>query len=306
MIKALISGLKELCDENPRIIILIADDKEVYDALIESYPDRVINIGISECNAISVGAGLASCENIPYVIGGNSFMAYRAYEFIRDQLCMQNRNVKVIGIGAGLAISVLGNTQHATEDISALRVLPNLTIMTPATATEVYEMVRYSLNITGPMFMRIGRACGKDFYQKRNLFLPYRVQEIKEGKDFVVFSTGSIVCNVLEVANELENENYSVGVVNVHTVKPIDKEGIIALSEKYHKWLSIEEHNMNGGLGSILAEIIVDEKLSVDLLRVGLEDRFAKGHGTYEALKQNNGLGIDNIKEVCLRLKDNN
>ena len=141
MVKALIEELAKLCSENPNVVALIADDKEVYDALSEKYPDQTVNIGISECNAVSVAAGLSACGCIPYVVGGNTFMAYRAYEFIRNQMCMQNRNVKVIGVGAGMAISVLGNTQHATEDMGALRVLPNLKIMTPATPTEVKQVI---------------------------------------------------------------------------------------------------------------------------------------------------------------------
>jgi transketolase len=301
MIKALSKGLFELCKTNPNIIVLICDDSETYDFLHDSFPDRIINMGISECNAVSVAAGLSSCGYIPYVIGGNAFMAYRAYEFVRDQLCMQNRNVKVIGIGAGMAISFLGNTQHATEDMGALRSLPNLTIMTPSTPTEVKEVILNSINIKTPSFIRVGRASGNDFYNNGNInFQPYKIQEIKKGKDVAIFATGSIVCDALQAADELKERGVDVGVVNVHTVKPIDKEGIVRLSKSYNKWISLEEHDVIGGLGSALSEVIVDENLDVKLEKMGLPETFAHGHGTYDDFKKANGLALENIEQVCM------
>lgn len=300
MVRALIESLSELCKENPNIIFLIADDKEVYDSLNEKYPSKTINIGISECNAISVAAGLASCGYVPYVIGGNTFMAYRAYEFIRDQLCMQSRNVKVIGIGAGVAISVLGNTQHATEDVGALRVLPGITIMTPATPTEVKLMVMQTINIDTPLFLRIGRSCEKDFYEDGVKFCPNNVQEIKKGKDMAIFSMGSLVCDALEAAEQLKKKGLDIGVINVHTIKPLDIKGIKELSEVYSRWISVEEHNVIGGLGSALMEVVVEENLKVSMKRIGLIETFAKGHGTYDDVKKINGLGIDDIIQACL------
>lgn len=303
MVKALIDALIEVADNDKQIVFLIADDKEVYDALIEKYPQRTINIGISECNAVSVGAGLASCGNAPYIVGGNTFMAYRAYEFIRDQLCMQNCNVKIIGIGAGVAISVLGNTQHATEDVGALRSLPKLTIMTPATPKETKEMVLQSAKIDGPMFIRVGRSVGNDFYDNGHHFEPNKVQQVKKGKSIAVFSMGSMLCQVLEAAKILEKEGIDIGVFNVHTVKPLDKKGIALISKDYCKWVSVEEHNVIGGLGSALSEVIVDKKLNVTLKKLGLQDVFAKGHGTYEDIKIANGLGVHDIVRVCMETK---
>lgn len=303
MVRALIDSLNELCRQKSNVIFLIADDKEIYDSIYAQYPAQTINIGISECNAISVAAGLASCGYIPYVIGGNTFMAYRAYEFIRDQLCMQKRNVKVIGIGAGVAISVLGNTQHATEDVGALRALPGLTIMTPATPTEVRQMVLQTINIETPLFMRIGRACEKDFYEDGVTFCPYSVQEIKKGKGTAVFSMGSLVSDVLKAAEKLKEKGLDIGVVNIHTIKPLDIKGIKVLSENYSKWVSVEEHNVIGGLGSALAEVIVEEGLKVSLKKIGFRETFAKGHGTYNDVKEANGLGVDDIIQACIENK---
>jgi transketolase len=303
MVKALIDGLLELCKSHPKIVILIVDDLETYDALHEQFPERTINIGISECNAVSMAAGLASCGDIPYVIGGDTFMAYRAYEFIRDQLCMQNRNVKVIGIGAGVAICLYGNTHQATEDVGALRGLPGLTVMTPATPTEVKKTVLHSITVDGPEFIRVGRASGYDFYHDGIEFCPYQVQEIRRGKDITIFATGSIACDALQAAEELkERGRADIGVVNVHTIKPFDKEGVVRLSRSYRKWLSVEEHNITGGLGSALSEVIVEKRLHVTLDKLGLAETFAKGHGSYDDMKRVNGLAIENIVQACMKM----
>ena len=304
MVKALIEELAKLCSENPNVVALIADDKEVYDALSEKYPDQTVNIGISECNAVSVAAGLSACGCIPYVVGGNTFMAYRAYEFIRNQMCMQNRNVKVIGVGAGMAISVLGNTQHATEDMGALRVLPNLKIMTPATPTEVKKVIAYSMEFEGPAFIRVGRGCGKDFYQDGIKFRPYQIQEIKEGTDIAVFASGSIVCDVMEASCILKQKGIEIGVMNVHTIKPFDVETAEKLSQRYKKLISVVEHNTLGGLGSALADAIAERRLDVWLCKMGLQDTFAQGYGTYDDIKKKNRLGVDDIVLACIHMKE--
>jgi len=299
MVKALIDSLIELGELNEDIIVLVADDGEVYHALSTTMPDRTINIGISECNAISVGAGMASCGHMPFVVGGNSFLAYRGYEFIRNQLCMQSRNVKVIGIGAGMAISVLGNTQHATEDISALRVLPKLTIMTPATPTEVKKMLRIAAELNGPVFLRIGRSSGRDFYKDGFIFEPYKIQKVIEGTEALIFASGSIVCDAVEAAQQLGGQ---VGVVNVHTIKPIDRESIVDYSMEGKKWLILEEHNVGGGLGGAIAETVIDERLNVEMYRMGLRSHFPIGYGTYQEIKEQNGLSVSHICKKCMEI----
>lgn len=298
MVRGMIDAITEIARDDGRAVILVGDDLEVYDALAGHFPDRVINIGISECNAVSVAAGLSSCGHVPFVIGGNSFMAYRAYEFIRDQLCMQSRNVKVMGIGAGMANGMFGNTHCATEDMASLRALPGLTIMTPATPGEVRAMVSHSMGIDGPVFIRVGRSCGTDFYDSGHQFEGNKIQMLKEGRDIAAFSTGSVVCQALEAAGLLEAEGIRVGVYNVHTIKPLDTGTLVQIGKDCHKWVSIEEHNVIGGLGGALSEAVVDAGLDVRLKKVGLNDAFAKGCGTHDDIKKNNGLGMDDIVRV--------
>lgn len=294
MVKALIRALEEI-GEDEKVVFLIADDIEVYSSLKEKYPSRTYNIGIAECNGISLAAGLENCGFVPFVIGGDSFMAFRALDFIRMQVSMQKSNVKIIGIGAGLAISVLGNTQHGTEDLSVLRAIPNLKVVTPGSPTEVYESIVLSKNEIAPTFFRIGRSTGVDYYSNGYKYEANKVQTVIEGCQLIVFSTGSILCDVISAIKGMKE---NIGVVNVHTVSPLDVDSIKTIAKKCSKWVSIEEHNLNGGLGSALAEVIVDYNLDVKLRRVGLNNQYANGYGSYDEIKRKNGLGIDDIAKT--------
>jgi transketolase len=148
----------------------------------------------------------------------------------------------------------------------------------------------------------VGRSSGNDFYDEGIKFQPYKVQEIRKGKDLVVFATGSIVCDVLQTAEVLKEKGLDIGVINVHTIKPLDIEGVLQLSQTYHRWISVEEHNVIGGLGSALSEVITNKNLDVRLEKIGLADSFAKGHGAYDDLKKANGLGVDSIARAIKKL----
>lgn len=291
MVKALIDTLIEIGTDK-KVVFLLVDEAEVYHALYQKYPDRTFNVGIAECNAISLAAGLENGGFKPYVIGGCSFMAFRAIDFIRVQLCMTKSNVKVIGIGAGLAISILGNTQHGTEDLSVLRAMPNLKVVTPATPTEVGYAIQNVYEESGPAFIRVGRSSGEDFYKKGIDFIPNKMQMIKSGSELFIFSSGSILCDVLSVAESLSED---IGVIDVHTISPIDHHSLITYAKQCQNWMTVEEHNLNGGLGGAIAEQIVDRNLNVTLHRVGLHQHFAAGYGNYDQIKNKNGLGKENL-----------
>lgn len=298
MVQSMIQGLIKIAEVDDKVLFLVVDDIEPYEGLKRYVPERTFLIGIAECNAINMAAGLANCGYKPYVIGGDSFLAYRGYEFIRSQVCLDNRNVKMIGIGAGMAIGVHGSMHTATEDVSILRALPNLAVITPATPSEVKYTMEAVNGIDGPMFIRLGRSCGEDFYLDANIaYSVGKIQEIKKGSDLLIIGHGSIVCDAIAAVFELSD--YAIGVASLSTVKPIDVEGLCGLSKRYKNWLTIEEHNLNGGLGSAVAEVIVDNNLDVRLSRMGLCDTFSRATGGHADIKKKNGLDVSDIKERC-------
>lgn len=300
MIQTLIKALKKIAVVDKKVVFLIIDDVEVYEGLYSELPSQTFLVGIAECNAINIAAGLANGGYKPYVVGGDTFLAYRAYEFIRDQVCLENRNVKIIGIGAGLAISVLGNSHSATEDLAILRTIPNLTVVTPATVSETQQLVEEIAELECPVFLRMGRACGDDYYDETTRCQLGKVQIVQDGKDLLVLSTGTIISDIINAVKEIND--YTVGIVNIHTIKPLDVAGLIELAKDYNKWLVVDEANLAGGLGSAIGEIILDNNLPVQLTRLGLADIFPEGAGGYQELKAKNGLGIFDIKNACIKV----
>ncbi len=299
MQKAYINTLYQLIKKDPNVISCLSDSGTDYDVMIaREFPNQVLNFGISENNKVAASAGLASCGKIPFVYTTNAFLAYRSYEFIRDDICLQKRNVKLIGMGCGLSWSTLGATHHTTEDISALKALPNLTIFSPASPREVEKVLEKSYEINGPVYIRIGMSGEKEIYKEDYDFQVGKNILIRPGSDALIFTTGSIISEVLDACEKLEEEGISIEVINVPTLKPLDEESIIKECQKIKKVFSVEEHNIIGGLGSSIADVLTENNLVVSFKKIGLKDCFAHGYGTYDEIKKMNGLDSLSIYHI--------
>lgn len=301
MQKAYIGALYELIKKDNRVISCLSDSGTDYDELVaREFPNQVMNFGISENNKIAAAAGLASTGKIPFVYTTGAFIVYRSYEFLRDDICLQNRNVKLVGMGTGLSWSTLGPTHHTTEDIGLLRALPNLTIITPASPKEVTNAVNCAYEINGPVYIRMGMSNEHEIYLNDYKFNVGKNVEIENGKDVTIFVTGSIISELLKATEMLKKENIYAKVINVHTIKPIDKENIIEECKKKNIIFSLEEHNVIGGLGSTIADIIAENRLDTKLIKIGLRDKFGIGFGTHNEVLKMNYLDSDSIFKILL------
>lgn len=290
MQKSYIGTLYNLMKKDKNVISCLSDSGTDYDELIaRELPNQCINFGISENNKVAAAAGLASCGKIPFVYTTSAFLAYRSYEFIRDDVCLQNRNVKLIGMGCGLSWSTLGPTHHTTEDISALKSIPNLTILSPATPKELEKCIEYAYNTFGPIYIRMGMSNEREIYDESN-FKISKNNIITKGDDITIFSTGSIISEVLDASELLKEEGIKSKVINISTIKPLDIKGIINECKKQKNIFSVEEHNIIGGIGSSIADVIAENNLDCKLNKIGLNDCFANGYGTYSEIKKMNGL----------------
>lgn len=293
--------IEVLHKENDKIVSVVADSGT--DELLEirrNYPDRFVECGISECNAIGVAAGLAASGAIPVVYGMASFLLYRAYEFIRDDICIQNLNAKIVGSGAGIIYNNLGPTHHATEDIAIMRALPNMKILSIASPKEVVPVMQCAIQLEGPVYIRFGKAWEEEIYEHEALFDYGKGQEISNGSDMTIISTGSIISSVMKAARLLEEEGRSVRVINMSTIKPLDEECIVRAAVETGKILVVEEHNIIGGLGSAVADVIAKNNVDVFFDKMGFKDQFCKDYGWYQDIKKMNGLGeIDIYHEAC-------
>ena len=269
MQKSYISALYELIKQDNRVISCLSDSGTDYDELVaREFPNQVINFGISENNKLVAAAGLAATGKIPFVYTTSAFMAYRSYEFLRDDICLQNRNVKLVGMGTGLSWSTLGPTHHTTEDLALLKSLPNLTIITPASPKELEKAVYEAYKIVGPVYIRMGMSNEQEIYTEDYNFEIGKNIVIRKGEDITMFVTGSIISEALDAAQMLEEKNIKTKIINVHTLKPIDTENIINEIEGKKKVFSLEEHSVIGGLGSSIADIIASNNLNTKLVKM--------------------------------------
>lgn len=292
---AYLDTLYDLAQKDKRVYALISDNGAiVYDKYRNDLADQYINLGISEANMIGIAAGMASCGKIPFAYTIGAFLAYRAYEFIRNDVCLQSQNVKIIGTGAGEVYSALGPTHHSTEDLGGLRSLPDLVIICPASPLEVKRATRAVYEHVGPAYLRLGTNKEPEIYEGDYGFNIGKAVTLRDGNDITLIGVGSILKDILDVADKLQLEGICARVLNMHTIKPIDKEAIIKAIDETGKIITIEDHNIIGGLGSAVAEVVADYGKCVRFKRCGLNS-FSQGFGDYREVRKRNGLGNETI-----------
>ncbi|MDE7185640.1 MAG: transketolase [Lachnospiraceae bacterium] len=294
---AYLDTLYDLTSKDKRVYALISDNGAiVYDRYRRDLPDQYLNLGISEANMLGMAAGMASCGKIPFAYTIGAFLAYRAFEFIRNDICLQKQNVKIVGTGAGEVYSALGPTHHSTEDLGGLRSLPNLTILCPASPLEVRKATVAAYEMEGPVYLRLGTNKEPEIYGEDYSFEVGKGVTVRDGADITLIGTGNIVKDLLDVADLLGQEGIGTRVVNIHTVKPLDRDIILQAAEETGKIITVEDHNVIGGLGSAVAEVIAESGRGVMFRRIGLQG-FSNGYGTYAEVKELNGIGKAQIAE---------
>lgn len=306
MRNAYLNALHFLAEKDSGVVAVVGDNGAiVYDRFRNDFPDQFLNFGISEANMVGASAGLASCGKIPFVYTISPFLTMRAFEQVRNDVCLQRQNVKLIGTGAGFAYSSLGPTHHATEDLAVMRVLPNLTIFSPASPREAQKATIAAYNIRGPVYLRLGTNRENEIYQEDYLFEPGKGITLKEGDDLAIIATGSITEDALAVARELDKTAIKLRVINIHTIKPLDQEIILKAARETGAIISLEEHNVIGGLGSAVAEVLAENGgCPAHFHRLGLQECFAQGYGSHQDLKELNGLARKNIIQTVNKILD--
>lgn len=292
----------ELARRDKRIFAVTADIAGIpLEEFRQEFPERFIEVGVAEANMIGISAGLALCGKIPIAATIAAFASMRCYEQIRTDVCYPNLNVKIVGFGGGLKYGALGATHHAIEDIAIMRALPNMTIVVPADSLETRKATVAVAEHQGPVYLRIGRAGEPDVYKGDYDFQIGKAVTLRVGNDISIISMGLILPNVLKAVEELQKRGIKARVINMHTVKPIDKESVLKAGRETGAIISVEEHSIIGGLGSAIAEILAEEQLAVPFRRIGLRDIFS-GIGTQEELWEKYGMGVSHITNAAEEL----
>jgi len=266
------------------------------DTFKKKFPERFINTGIAEGNMLSTAAGIATTGKVVFASSFAMFAAGRAFEQIRNSIGYPHLNVKIGATHAGISVGEDGATHQCLEDIGIMRTIPGMVILNPADHVEAMAAVEAAVKYDGPVYLRFGRLPVPQIYDENTYkFEIGKGVQLAEGKDATIVATGLMVPYALEARELLKNDGIDAAVINIHTIKPIDREIIANAAKNTGAIVTAEEHNVNGGLGSAVAEVLC-ETCPVPMLRVGTQDVFGKSGKPYELLKEY-GLSAENIAE---------
>lgn len=299
--KAFGKAVAELGAKYKNIVVLDADvSSSLYTGMFaQAFPDRHFNMGIAEENMVGCACGFAIRGKIPFACSFSVFAVGRAWEQARTSVGYGNMNVKIIGSHAGLSVGEDGATHQALEDIACARVIPNFKVFCPADAVETKQLIKTVVDDYGPTYIRLSRPNAPIIYDNSYQFKIGHGSVVKDGNDVCIFATGMLTHSAIEAAKKLEAQNISTAVINICSIKPIDEDLIIEYAKKCKMLFSAEDHNIIGGLGSAIAEVLT-EKYPKNLYRIGMEDVFGES-GKWEDLYKKYGLDAEGVYQKIIK-----
>ena len=286
------NALKEFAEEYPNLVVLDADLAEATKTGIfkKAYPDRHIDCGIAECNMVGIAAGLAATGKIPFVSSFAMFAAGRAYEQIRNSVGYPKLNVKIGATHAGISVGEDGATHQCCEDIALMRTIPGMVVMNPSDDIEARASVKAALDYKGPVYIRFGRLAVPVINDNPDYkFEMGKGVVLREGKDVTLIATGLEVSETLAAAEKLAEDGIEAKVINIHTIKPLDEDLIVAAAKETGKVVTIEEHSVIGGLGSAVCDCLC-AKAPTQVLKIGVNDTYGESGPAVELIKK---YGLD-------------
>ena len=291
-------ALLELGRKNKNIVVLVADlaGATKTELFAKEFPDRFFDIGIAEADMIGTAAGLSTCGKIPYVSTFAMFAAGRSYDQIRNSICYPNLNVKICATHAGITVGEDGATHQMIEDLSLMRTIPNIKVLSPSDDMQTKWIISEISKIEGPVYVRLARLATEEIYDEKQKFEIGKAVQHGDGIDGTVFATGVTVQEALNVQKELKEKGINIRVIDMFSIKPIDREIIIKSAKETKKLVSIEDHNIIGGLGSAISEVLIEE-YPTKLIRLGIKDTFGRSGKAEELMKYYGITSEDVIKE---------
>ncbi|KKT36132.1 MAG: hypothetical protein UW23_C0006G0017 [Candidatus Collierbacteria bacterium GW2011_GWA1_44_12] len=294
-------GLLDLGKRNEKVVALCADLRESVrvEGFSKAYPDRYIEVGVAEQNMIGIAAGLALEGFIPFAASYAVFSPGRSWDQIRVSVAYTHSNVKIVGGHAGISVGPDGATHQAMEDIAMMRVLPNMIVVVPCDAEQTKKATLALADYKGPAYLRLTRSKTAMFTNRSTPFEIGKAQVLRTGKQLTIVGCGPVLYSALMAAEELKEE-IDIEVINMHTIKPLDADALIRSAKKTGKVLTIEEHQVNGGLGGAVAEVLA-EQAPTKMLRLGMNDAFGES-GDSDELMTKYGLDKDGVVRATRKL----
>lgn len=299
-VKSFPALLLELGEANPDLFV-VSQDMGSVGPFAEKYPERTLDVGITEQNLMGVAAGLATRGKIVFVYGMAPFVTMRSFEQIRTDLAYNDKNVKIVAVFGGLSAGPWGSTHHALEDIALMRTIPGMTVLVPADLHESERAIRAAAEHRGPVYVRMGAYV--PVHETDYEFRIGRAIPLREGSDAAIVATGTMVQPALEAHDRLEARGVQVRVLDMPTIKPLDSAAIRAAAEETGRIVTAEEHSVIGGLGTAVAEVLAEAGRG-RLARVGVQDTFCTEVASYPELCAMHGLTAEGIEQAVLSLLD--
>ena len=294
--------LVELGKENDKIFVVDTDISSSCksDGFAKAFPDRQINVGIAEQNAAGVAAGLATCGKISFVVSYAIFSSLRMCEMVRQEIAYPKLNVKIVGSHGGLSPAADGASHQSIEDMGVMRTIPNMTVVMPADYWSARKLTRAVTNFDGPVFIRFTRDSIPVIYDENVEFEIGKAHMIQDGADVAIIANGDTVCRAVDAAKKLAEENISVRLLDMHTIKPLDVEAVKDAIEKIGKIITVEDHNVINGLGTAVCEVVAEVGKG-KVKRIGIQDKFGES-AVYERLMEKNGITAEEIVKAAKSL----
>ena len=303
MRKTFINTLIELSDKDKRMFLLTGDlGFSILEEFKNRFPDRFFNMGVAEQNMMGVAAGLALSGKIVFVYSIIPFLTMRCFEQIRNDICFQNLNVRLVGIGAGLAYGPAGATHHALEDIAIMRSLANMTILSPGDPRETETSIRLAAYKSGPVYIRLGKSDARPVHSHKVNFSIGKGILLEDGKDMTIIVSGSMLFVAKEVCENLKSKGLSIRLISMPTIKPLDKKMIMVSAARTKVMVTIEEHSEIGGLGTAVSEVLAESDSKTLFKRFALKDAHRKIVGSREYLLDMEGLSKDGLVKDLLKM----
>mgnify|MGYP004575012047 FL=1 len=282
------NALAELGKEHENLVVLDADLAAATKTGVfkKAYPERFIDCGIAEANMTGVAAGLSTCGKVPFISSFAMFVAGRAFEQVRNSIGYPHLNVKIGATHAGITVGEDGATHQCNEDIALMRTIPGMMIINPADDVEARAAVKAAYEYEGPVYLRFGRLALPIIHNESSYKFEIGKGEIlRDGKDVTIVATGAMVSNSLEAAERLAADGIEAKVINIHTIKPLDKELVVAAAKETGKVVTVEEHSVIGGLGSAVCDTLA-QKAPTQVMKIGMNDTFGESGSAVELLKK--------------------
>ncbi|NFG40633.1 transketolase family protein [Clostridium botulinum] len=297
-------ALVELGHENEKVVVLDADlsKSTKTNGFKEEFKDRFFNAGIAEQNLMGMAAGFANVGNIPFASTFAVFATGRAFEIIRNSICYPKVNVKIAATHAGITVGEDGGSHQSVEDIALMNSLPNMTVIVPADHREAMAATKAAAEFNGPVYLRFGRCNTEDIFDDNYKFEIGKGVEVREGNDVTIIATGMMVQKAIEASKELETQGIKARVINISTIKPIDREIILKAAKETKGIVTAEEHSIIGGLGAMVSQVVSSECPTL-IKMVGIKDTFGESGTPDELMKKYNLTSEEIIKEVKSILK---